>query len=73
MPYIVGVPVDLPLVGVRGERLRPDGLLTATSDPAWQQRSFSYGSKGERSYDIAVHPRSRRKASRRRLGSSTCC
>jgi SRSO17 transposase len=55
VPYVFGVPVDLPLIGVRGEALRPDTLLAATSDGVWQQRSFGYGSKGERRYDIAVH------------------
>lgn len=53
--YVVGVPVDLPLIGACGEPLRPDDLLAVTGDDAWAQRSFGYGSKGERRYDIAVH------------------
>jgi SRSO17 transposase len=55
VPFVVGVPVDLPLVGARGEALRPDALLAVTGEDVWQQRSFGYGSKGERRYDIAVH------------------
>jgi SRSO17 transposase len=55
LSYVVGVPVDLPLLGPRQEPIRPDGLLAATAGDAWQQRSCGHGSKGERYYDVAAH------------------
>jgi SRSO17 transposase len=53
--YVFAVAVDLPLVGVRGEALRPDVVLAGTADRVWQRRSCGYGSKGERYFDFAVH------------------
>jgi SRSO17 transposase len=55
IPYVMGVPVDLPLVGVRGEALRPDDLLAATANRDWERRSCGDGTKGARSYDWAAH------------------
>jgi FOG: Transposase len=55
VPYVMGVPVDLPLVGVRGEALRPDDRLAATGKGAWERRSCGDGTKGARSYDWAAH------------------
>lgn len=53
--YVMAVPVDLPLVGVRGEALRPDTLLAATGTVNWERRSAGNGSKGRRFYDWAAH------------------
>jgi SRSO17 transposase len=53
VPYVMAVPVDLPLVGVRGEALRPDDLLASTRN--WERRSCGDGAKGARSYDWAIH------------------
>jgi DDE superfamily endonuclease len=39
VPYVMAVPVDLPLVDARGEPLRPDTLLADTARNAWQRRS----------------------------------
>ncbi len=55
LPYVMAAPVDLPLVGVRGEPVRPDELLAATSAQMWQRRSCGHGSKGERYWDFAAH------------------
>lgn len=53
--YVMAVPVDLPLVGERGQPQRPDDLLAATPPGLWEQRSCGHGSKGERYWDFAVH------------------
>jgi SRSO17 transposase len=53
VPYVLAVPVDLPLLGVRGEALRPDDLLRRTR--GWERRSAGSGSKGQRWYDWAIH------------------
>jgi hypothetical protein len=37
------VPVDLPLVDVRGTALRPDVVLAATRDGDWERRSCGHG------------------------------
>jgi SRSO17 transposase len=55
VPYVLAVPVHLPLVGVRGEATRPDRLLAATATRAWQRRSAGHGGKGERYWDWAAH------------------
>jgi SRSO17 transposase len=55
LSYVLAVPVDLPLVGVRGEAVRPDTLLAGTDDDVWQRRSCGHGSKGERYWDFAAH------------------
>jgi SRSO17 transposase len=55
MAYVMAVPVDLPLVGVRGEALRPDAALAATGNAMWERRSCGDGSKGKRFYDWAAH------------------
>jgi SRSO17 transposase len=55
LPYVLAVPVDLPLVGIRGEAVRPDGLLAGTDDDVWQRRSCGHGSKGRRYWDFAAH------------------
>jgi SRSO17 transposase len=53
--YVMAVPVDLPLAGVRGEALRPDAVLAATGNAAWERRSCGNGTKGKRFYDWATH------------------
>lgn len=53
--YVLAVPVDLPLVGPRGEACRPDGLLAATGKQHWERRSCGAGAKGGRFYDWAAH------------------
>ena len=45
LPYVFAVPIDLPLVGVYGDALRPDDLLMATDDGVWQRRSCGHGGK----------------------------
>jgi SRSO17 transposase len=55
MTYAMAEPVDLPLVGIRGEALRPDDLLAATPRGAWRRRSCGDGAKGARYYDWATH------------------
>jgi SRSO17 transposase len=55
LAYVLAVAVDLPLVGVRGEALRPDVVLAATREQAWERRSCGHGSKGERYWDFAAH------------------
>ena len=53
----MAVPVDLPLVGLRGIPSRPDLLLdkTTTASTTWERRSCGNGSKGRRHYDWAAH------------------
>lgn len=53
--YVVAVPVDLPLVGVYGEALRPDTVFGQAGTVDWQRRSVGNGAKGRRFYDWAVH------------------
>jgi SRSO17 transposase len=53
--YVLAVPVDLPLVGVRGEPMRPDDLLANTTAGGWERRSAGHGGKGERYWDWAAH------------------
>jgi hypothetical protein len=43
--YVLAVPVDLPLVGVRGEASRPDALLADTATVAWQRRSAGHDAR----------------------------
>ena len=50
--YVLAVPVDLPLVGVRGEPQRPDDLL---GEGIWQRRSAGEGAKGHRYWDWQAH------------------
>lgn len=56
LPYVVAVPVDLPLVGVRGEALRPDRMAATIGDGDWERRSCGHGGSGERDWDLAAHP-----------------
>jgi SRSO17 transposase len=51
--YVMAVPCDLPLVGVRGGATRPDKVLRAGGH-IWERRSAGSGSKGRRTYDWAV-------------------
>jgi SRSO17 transposase len=52
--YVMAVPVDLPLVGVRGKPTRPDVLTRAhLEEAAFERRSCGEGSKGQRYYDWA--------------------
>jgi SRSO17 transposase len=53
--YVLAVPVDLPLVGVRGQALRPDTVLASIAKPAWERRSAGNGSKGARFFDWIAH------------------
>jgi SRSO17 transposase len=55
LPYVFAVPIDLPLVDVYGDPLRPDDLLAATDDRVWERRSCGHGGKGERYWDFAAH------------------
>jgi SRSO17 transposase len=55
VPYVLAVPVDLPLLDVYGKPLRPDLVLADTSDVVWERRSAGDGSKGQRFYDWAAH------------------
>jgi SRSO17 transposase len=45
--YVLAVPRDLPLVGVRGGATRPDKVLRAGGH-IWERRSAGSGSKGRR-------------------------
>ncbi|MEV6675247.1 IS701 family transposase, partial [Streptomyces sp. NPDC051162] len=57
MPYVLGVPVDLPLAGVPGRPGQPavtradDLLHYARVRDQWERRSCGDGAKGTRSYD----------------------
>jgi SRSO17 transposase len=51
--YVLAVPCDLPLVGVRGGATRPDKVLRAGGH-MWERRSAGSGTKGRRIYDWAV-------------------
>jgi SRSO17 transposase len=53
LSYVMAVPVDLPLVGVRGEALRPDTAVTGKL--AFERRSAGNGTKGQRLYDWGAH------------------
>ena len=54
VPYVMAVPVDLPLAGAHGRATRPDKILAACVDPAtFERRSCGQGTKGERLYDWA--------------------
>ena len=55
VPYVLAVPVDLPLRDVRNRACRPDDLLAATAARAWERRSCGEGSKGRRFYDWTAH------------------
>ena len=54
VPYVMAVPVDLPLVDARGRPTRPDRVLGAVSPAVWERRSCGKGTKGERYYDWAA-------------------
>ena len=54
VPYVMAVPVDLPLVDARGRPTRPDQVLAAVSSALWERRSCGQGTKGERFYDWAA-------------------
>lgn len=49
------MPIDLPLVGMRGEALRPDTWHQQAPPAAWQRRSAGEGSRCRRYYDWAAH------------------
>jgi SRSO17 transposase len=51
--YVLAVPCDLPLAGVRGGATRPDKVLRAGGH-IWERRSAGSGTKGRRTYDWAV-------------------
>jgi SRSO17 transposase len=52
--YVMAVPVDLPLVDVRGKALCCKDILTGRTHQ-WERRSAGAGSKGARLYDWAMH------------------
>jgi hypothetical protein len=52
---MVAVQMDLPLVGVHGEALRPETIWAEAREVDWQRRSVGGGSKDRRFYDWAVH------------------
>jgi SRSO17 transposase len=54
VPYVMAVPIDLPLVDPRGRATRPDRVLAAVSPAAWERRSCGNGTKGARYYDWAA-------------------
>ncbi len=54
VPYVMAVPVDLPLVDAHGRPTRPDRVLGAVSPAVWKRRSCGKGTKGERYYDWAA-------------------
>jgi hypothetical protein len=51
LAYVFAVPVDLPLVDVRGTASRPDVVLAATRDTDWERRSCGHGAKGQRYWE----------------------
>ncbi|MEU0556610.1 transposase [Dactylosporangium sp. NPDC006015] len=72
VPYVLAVPVDLPLLDVRGQPLRPDAVLACTPATVWQRRSCGDGSTGKRSTTGPRMPWWSR-TSRRPMGTSTPC
>ncbi|MCA1674142.1 MAG: IS701 family transposase, partial [Actinobacteria bacterium] len=54
VPYVMAVPVDLPLLDARGRPTRPDRVLATLSPTVWERRSCGKGTKGERYYDWAA-------------------
>jgi SRSO17 transposase len=54
VPYVMAVPVDLPLVDVRGKALCCKDILTERTHQ-WERRSAGEGGKGARLYDWAMH------------------
>jgi len=54
VPYVMAVPVDLPLLDTRGRPTRPDQVLGAVSPAVGEPRSCAKDTKGERYYDWAA-------------------
>ena len=55
LPYVLGVPVDLPLLDTAtGRPTRPDELLKLITPDQWERRSCGQGTKGIRYYDWAA-------------------
>lgn len=52
--YVMAVPVDLPLIGSRGQAIRPDQVAGRLTDADFERRSCGHGTKGERYYDWAA-------------------
>jgi SRSO17 transposase len=52
--YVMAVPTDLPLVGARGQALRPDTMLAEAGRIGWERRSCGDGAKGGRYFDWAT-------------------
>jgi SRSO17 transposase len=52
--YVVAVPVDLPLIGSRGQATRPDLVASRLDSTCFERRSCGHGTKGERYYDWAA-------------------
>jgi SRSO17 transposase len=52
--YVMAVPVDLPLIGSRGQATRPDLVASRLDPTCFERRSCGHGTKGERYYDWAA-------------------
>jgi SRSO17 transposase len=52
--YVMAVPVDLPLIGSRGQATRPDLVASRLEAADFERRSCGHGTKGERYYDWAA-------------------
>lgn len=54
VPYVLAVPIDLPLLDARGAATRPDRVLADLGKATvWERRSCGDGTKGARYYDWA--------------------
>lgn len=54
LPYVMAVPVDLPLIGERENPIRPDELFKRLGVSRWERRSAGNGTKGGCYYDWGV-------------------
>lgn len=50
----MAVPVDVPLIGSRGQATRPDLVASRLEASSFERRSCGHGTKGERYYDWAA-------------------
>jgi SRSO17 transposase len=54
VPFVMAVPVDLPLIGAAGQASRPDTALARAGRIGWERRSAGDGAKGGRYFDWAA-------------------
>jgi SRSO17 transposase len=54
VPYVMAVPVDLPLIGSRGQATRADKAASRLTGADFERRSAGQGTKGGRYYDWAA-------------------